>query len=728
MKRHFLVLKLFLSSLALLVLWTCSDSSTNPKEDNTDDNVTGEGTVVLAEITNILNESDLSSLTSYSGAEGTFYFSSANEKIMSLNRNDIIVSGVVDAAEEGFFRKISSISQSENEITVFTEQANFEDAIESGHMSFKQTLKSNQIESTKIEPGISLEKAADSDYTIVNIPNYQIADGITVNGNVGYNIAFEFNIDVDDFQLKELSFIVTSGFFSELNFETTVNSEVYDKINIATILYTPITIMIGELPVVISPELSIYVGIDGEVSMGIKTGIEQEIDCEGGLQYNGSWSPVNNFTSNFEFSSPELNDACHLIGYLGPEFALKLYGIVGPYAYLRGYIELDANMVDDVPWWGLYGGFRNGLGVKLEVLGNTIADYEPDPIIDYRKTLMTGHGDVNHNWDLQNLESIPASGKFSIDLDQTDTPFICYQATRGSDQVLRLAHSVNGFWELETVDMMWHRSACWPKLVVNNDNIHISYMGETQSGSPQFKYAHYNDNTWQIDTLDFYNAYNNIQLIVDDNGEIHIFANNVDQHELTYFNKSETGWSGQVLLSDVGYYEGSSSAALSTQKVPYLFYFDFLNSGEWKLGHFDNDTWIEEVVPNETSRLLAHASLTFDQNNSPMIAYNTYYYPNLFLVSNKGSGWNTDTVDATYIEYVTLNVDADNIEHMSYYDTGDILKYARWLGDGWGIEKVDRTSDVGRCSDSELDSQGNPHIVYYDYTNKIIKYAKYTGN
>jgi hypothetical protein len=163
--------------------------------------------------------------------------------------------------------------------------------------------------------------------------------------------------------------------------------------------------------------------------------------------------------------------------------------------------------------------------------------------------------------------------------------------------------------------------------------------------------------------------------------------------------------------------------------VPYLFYVDLYNSGEWQLGHFDNDTWIEEVVPNEPTRLLMHASLTFDQNNSPVIAYNTYYDTDLFIVSNKGGGWTTKMVDATWVgEYITLNVDADNIEHMSFFDnTSNVLKYARWLGDGWGIETVDKTADVGRHCSMTLDSNGDPHIVYYDATNQNIKYAKWKG-
>ena len=59
--------------------------------------------------------------------------------------------------------------------------------------------------------------------------------------------------------------------------------------------------------------------------------------------------------------------------------------------------------------------------------------------------------------------------------------------------------------------------------------------------------------------------------------------------------------------------------------------------------------------------------------------------------------------------------------------TNEKLKYARWLGDGWGIETVDKTADVGRHCSMTLDSNGDAHIVYYDATNQNIKYAKWKG-
>lgn len=723
--------------LVLLVVLTgmlstaCKDDSTGP-EDKTDNGENGgDAYVILPEHTKVLNDEALENMSSFSPLTGTITFSANDDQVNALNRGDIVVAGASEIAEEGFLRKISQINDGGNAVTVYTEPANFEDAIEEGVISIKHTLLSDDVDTTQLDDGIQLMKTADPAFLSFLLPDKPLVPGVKASGYVGFSIDIDFDFEVDNFQLEELSFLVNTTFESNLQFETTADyASLDEKYPLGTITFVPITIMVGPLPVVFVPELTLYVGVEGEISAGIETGVMQEVTSRSGIEYAGSWEKVEEYTSDFEFFTPELEDGCQIDGYLGPELSIKLYGIVGPYAYMRGYIALDASMVEQVPWWGLYGGFRLGLGVKVDVMGHSIVDYEPEePVVEYRKTLMTGHGDVSHNWDLQVVERTPSGGRFTIDVAPDDVPYICYQKGVGDYKTLKLAWLDNDIWEFEGVDDVYYYSNALPKMQIDQTgDIHLCYLGQ-EGRQALLMYAKKTGGTWQFDTLNVWNAYNNLQLMVDAAGVPHVFATDIDYDQLYYFTKNSDAWVSEMVVDSVYYYEGSFSAALDRNGEPHVLFLH-TSTFDWIHAYPEGSQWHMQVVDIPSRHTIMHTALQFDTGNNPVIAYSTYFDVDLFYMTYSGSAWTHDTIDdgGGVGAYVSMEIGSDAFPRMSYFDlTQDKLKYARWLGEGWGIETVDQTADVGRLSSMALDSQNHPHIVYYDATNGAVKYASWTG-
>jgi hypothetical protein len=78
-----------------------------------------------------------------------------------------------------------------------------------------------------------------------------------------------------------------------------------------------------------------------------------------------------------------------------------------------------------------------------------------------------------------------------------------------------------------------------------------------------------------------------------------------------------------------------------------------------------------------------------------------------------------------------LALDSEGNPHIAYYDAtvpdnGDLM-YATKSNDVWTIETVDSPGDPGKHTSLALDSNGIPHISYYGDTNNDLKYANRLG-
>jgi formylglycine-generating enzyme required for sulfatase activity len=355
---------------------------------------------VIPETTEVLTEETTEHLSQISGDGAVFTFTQSTPALDALAAGDVIVGDASTNAPYGFLRKVTSVSSTEGQVIVQTEQATLDEAIESGEAHVHHTLTPDQIQSSTQVQGVSLASAAEAQsgfyfqYKLQEVVLFDEDgdldtddDQITANGSIRLEPSFDFDMKVRRFELEELSFVASAEETAEIKVTSEIAGLEYkEKKQIARHVFTPITVMAGPVPIVFVPILTVNVGVDGSVHVGISTRVRQEATLRARLEYtDDAWSPVSQFSNAFYFDPPSLSASLDLKGYAGAELSVLLYGVVGPHADINAYLKLEAD-VAETPWWTLYAGLEMPVGIKTEVLSRLIAGYETT-VIDYRLPL-----------------------------------------------------------------------------------------------------------------------------------------------------------------------------------------------------------------------------------------------------------------------------------------------------------------------------------------------------
>lgn len=328
-------------------------------------------TVILSELSNQFLD-----LTIYDGE--TFTFTQMTTELEQVTVDDIIVSDASSYDPDGYFRKVSLITPQGSGIVINTIPATLDESILEGTAFLMESLQPSQIKSMVLADGVSsIEPQINSPQTfyfeIDNVVLFDLDedysttyDQIKADGSVEFEMDYICYLDMQGGQVRRFSMTHVNSLRDNLEFhaETELLS-LEEEVILAAMYFSPITFMIGPVPIVFIPKLDVVVGVDGSVTIGVSTELSHEITMRTGVQYQPSsgWSPISDSSESYTFTPPHLTLEMTLKGYLGERFNLYLYGLAGPFVKITPFLEIKVEPFEE-PWWTLYGGIDVPVGFR----------------------------------------------------------------------------------------------------------------------------------------------------------------------------------------------------------------------------------------------------------------------------------------------------------------------------------------------------------------------------
>lgn len=294
------MLRLFLLSalIALTVSFTsCKKDKIEQPEVNTMDYIIADNVVLINEPKTII-------LSSISKEELTFKV--GDKDVDNIKVGDIIVSGITNKAPRGFLRKVLSIDKIGNDIILNTENAKLTDAIEQCSIRFTKKFKASDVVGKTKQFEIMAEIGEDS----------------PLSAEVFLNPDFDFEIDIGKTGIEYAKF----GFDWDYNAEVSLNLVPGISANPEKeIDLKPITILIGFVPIVITPDIELELGV---IYQGPQYSLSYEASGSSSahvIKDNSGWRTETDATNNTEISGISGKLESGLEAYLQAGIEFKLF-------------------------------------------------------------------------------------------------------------------------------------------------------------------------------------------------------------------------------------------------------------------------------------------------------------------------------------------------------------------------------------------------------------------
>lgn len=329
-----------------------------------------------------------------------------NGDISGMQVGQILVSGEGD----GFLGRVTNINPILGGAIVSWEAVGLEELFDYADVNVNTALTSDMLESfTPAVEGLTVTPVSwsgtsaagkQSNATLaafrIEFPEHDLVYGAKYQG------AMDFKLDAGlDFQVGDGWPLM--GELEYFNFNTTVEVQGELSVKLAakttfanaayllgTMSFGAIVIFAGPVPVVFTPTIDLYCGVEGNLEIGVEFKPTVKLSATAGLRYDKSrgWDPYYDLDKEFKLLFDALNVYGKVevtVNLFSPQPMFRLYGLAGPYASFHApYLKVAGQIQANPPEFAITvnAGAKAAVGAKASVLGHNLVDYESKDLFD----------------------------------------------------------------------------------------------------------------------------------------------------------------------------------------------------------------------------------------------------------------------------------------------------------------------------------------------------------
>lgn len=276
---------------------------------------------------------------------------------VSYSTGDVIVAGVTARTPAGMLRRVTAVSADGR--TVTTEQATLEDVVQEGTLVVSGELRETDLtpDSRKavadagiiLRAGHGLQPASSGGFEFgYDLPNVEFRHGsrsLYMEGSIGFSLEYDLEIDYRDGVVHSARFTIEprQTVNLRLSAEVSVPKQILSGLEFSLfptpLIFLPVTVLVGPVPVVITPSFQLYAGVDatGHITVDVvqEGSVQIGVECAASCHRTTSWKPI--VDPSVAFRVNEAAVGADVRGYVRPELKVKLYDVIGPTAGVEVY-------------------------------------------------------------------------------------------------------------------------------------------------------------------------------------------------------------------------------------------------------------------------------------------------------------------------------------------------------------------------------------------------------